>query len=173
VPSSDVWLPLVIALLGIIGTLVSAQLTQRRADRREAARAELETARETKRHAREDAARLFDHRRDAYVGFLSKAGADMNAWINYQAWGEGPPEPPEDTLLDLWARLTEVRIYGSAEAARVGEALYYWISADMFGGKEADHEGGYDRLEAKFVQQIRRDLGVDQSQAVEQRIDRM
>ena len=90
----------------------------------------------------------------------------MNAWTDYQNRPD-PMEPPEDTLVDLWAQLTEVRIYGSPEAARIAEALYEWIRTDIFGGKEPDHEGGYDRLEAEFVQQIRRDLGVEPSQVVD------
>jgi hypothetical protein len=165
VPSSEVWLPLVLALLGIGGTLASAQLTQKRADRREAARAELETARETVRHAREDSARLFDHRRAAYLDFLSKIGADLNAWIDRENFG-GPP-PPEDALVDLWTRLTTVNVYGTPEAARIAEAMYDWLSAEMFGNKAEDHEGAYIRLSAAFVKQIRRDLGVDPSQAGE------
>jgi hypothetical protein len=40
-------------------------------------------------------------------------------------------EPPEDTLVGLWAQVTVVRIYGSPEAARIAEAIYEWIRADI------------------------------------------
>jgi hypothetical protein len=56
---------------------------------------------------------------------------------------------------------TTVNVYGKPEAARIAEAMYAWLSAGVYGNKAEDHEGGYIRLSAAFVKQIRRDLGVD------------
>jgi hypothetical protein len=92
--SSQVWLPLVLALLGIGGTLASALLTQRGADQREIARVRLEADRETVRHAREDAARVFDHRRDAYVKFLEAAASELFAWSEDAESGYRFTPPP-------------------------------------------------------------------------------
>ena len=78
VPCSDVnttplWVPLVVAAIGLLGTfsgtIAGVLITQRRSDRREGLTWERERQRERDLWAREDALRTFEQRRDAYIGF--------------------------------------------------------------------------------------------------------
>jgi hypothetical protein len=57
-PNSDVWLPLLIALLGLVGTITGVEITQRRSDRREDAWWIRERERERERQIREDEGRV-------------------------------------------------------------------------------------------------------------------
>ena len=68
----------------------------------------------------------------------------------------------------LWDNLTEVRIYGTPEAARIADELFKWVTANPAGTTDPALAGDYERLTSKFVQQIRRDLGVDPSQPLEE-----
>lgn len=66
-------MPLVVAVIGVlgtsIGTIAGVFITQRRSDRREALAWNRERERERDRWAREDALRNFEQRREAYIGF--------------------------------------------------------------------------------------------------------
>lgn len=163
-PTSDIWLPLLIAVLGLAGTISGVVITQRRSDRREDARWVREREREREQRIREDAARIFNHRRDAYVDYLAEATAKFDAQSKWEA-ERGKATPPEHALETLWHHLTSVKVYGTPEATRIAEALYQWLYTEHFGSssKTADHAGGFDRLTDEFVQQMRTDLGIDSS----------
>src|SRR3954454_22785344 len=72
---TPLWVPLVIAGIGVISTLAGSLggvlITQRRSDRRDDKIWQRERQREQGRWAREDRARTFEHRRDAYVDFYA------------------------------------------------------------------------------------------------------
>jgi hypothetical protein len=71
--STPLWVPLVIAVLGVLGTVVGTVLgvvlTQRRSDRREDLQWTRMREREREQFAREDSLRTFDQRRIAYLEF--------------------------------------------------------------------------------------------------------
>jgi hypothetical protein len=71
--ATPLWVPLVVAGLGLAGTIGGTiggvMIAQRRSDRREELNWNREREREKERWAREDVARTFDHRRDAYSDF--------------------------------------------------------------------------------------------------------
>lgn len=71
--TTPLWVPLVVAGIGVLGTLVGAiggvLVTQRRSDRREEVVWQREREREQQRWAREDAARTFERRLEAYSEF--------------------------------------------------------------------------------------------------------
>jgi hypothetical protein len=74
---TPIWVTLLVAILGLIGTaggaITGLVITQRRSDIREKAAWHRERERERERWAREDAARTFDLRRDQYVAFYGAA----------------------------------------------------------------------------------------------------
>jgi hypothetical protein len=73
IADTPLWVPLVVAGLGLLGTITGTiggvLIAQRRSDRREATNWNRERERERERWAREDAARTFAHRREAYSDF--------------------------------------------------------------------------------------------------------
>jgi hypothetical protein len=70
VSSTPVWVPVVVAGLAVVGTLAGVLVTQRWSDRREASAWTRERQREQERWAREDEARTFEHRRQAYLDWV-------------------------------------------------------------------------------------------------------
>jgi hypothetical protein len=62
--TTPLWVPLVVAVIGLVATIVGVIITQRRSDRREKIAWERERERERERWAREDAARTFELRRE-------------------------------------------------------------------------------------------------------------
>src|ERR1700720_4141159 len=76
--TTPLWVPLAVAALGLLGTVVGAisgvLVTQRRADKREVDAWERESEQERERWAREDAARTFEERRDTYISFYHANG---------------------------------------------------------------------------------------------------
>src|SRR6476469_10864229 len=72
---TPLWVPLTVAVIGliatIVGTISGVIITQRRSDRREKVAWERERERERERWAREDAARTFDLRRESYIEFYT------------------------------------------------------------------------------------------------------
>jgi hypothetical protein len=71
--STPLWLPLAVAGIGLLGTIVGTitgvLIAQRRSDRREREAWQRERDRERQLWAREDALRNFEQRRDTYVSF--------------------------------------------------------------------------------------------------------
>lgn len=73
VQTTPLWVPIVIAAVGVVGTfgagVTGVLITQRRADRRDSDAWTREREREAERWAREDEMRTFEHRREAYADF--------------------------------------------------------------------------------------------------------
>lgn len=87
---TPLWLPLVVAAVGIVGTLSGVWLTQRRADKREAIAWKREQERERDRWAREDVARTFEQRRSAYEEILTALrayGIELNGLVPLKQGG--------------------------------------------------------------------------------------
>jgi hypothetical protein len=142
------WLTLIVAALGIGGTLagtVLAQHSARKSDR--------------ERFAHEDATRTFDHRRSAYFDYLQEWEGFRTRLADAQEMHEYdqslPDEPPHDWLMPLWNRLLAIRVYGTAAAYAKAEAAYDALSAHAFGNRGLDQEP----LDA-FIAQVRVDLAV-------------
>jgi hypothetical protein len=77
--TTPLWVPLVVAVLGLLGTaggaIAGVLITQRRSDRRDEKTWERERERERERWAREDVARTFELRRESYVEYYEAVGA--------------------------------------------------------------------------------------------------
>ncbi len=164
------WVPLVVALIGVVGTVVGTiggvLITQRAADRREKASRAHGLEREQARWTREDVARTFEHRREAYATFY-EALRDAMARINYLiAWGPGGPDTRLEGGWDyhLRERLQNLEIYGSAEvvalAWRAFEVTQAW--GDRSGPGSTDEVLDIESAKAReaLIVGIRQDLGV-------------
>lgn len=153
--------------IGVTGTLLGVVFTQWRSDVRERNRLAVEERREQHRLAhdteRERDARLFDHRRHAYLAVIEQ----YHRWINIVAdVREGlKSEPPEDAMNGFWRIVGDVDLYGSAESAEKAQALYFVLHQQMYGPRTPNIEDADRDLEAgdrhnEFVNAARADLGL-------------
>lgn len=125
VSSTPLWVPLVVAGIGVAGTLAGGLtgtvLTQRRADRREDAA----WARQREREQRvlEDQGRTFEHRREAYLDFYVAAKALARMAYDH-SYGFTEPELSEGWQDDAAAKLARLEFYADRELATAASAAY-------------------------------------------------
>jgi hypothetical protein len=121
------WPLLVSGGLGIGGTLLGSWLTQRGATKREMANWERELQREKARWSREDEARAFDHRREAYVDFFEELGRIQKLVSTLgagEASGEDYFELNEDWRYAAWKKLQTVTLYATPTAGPLALEAY-------------------------------------------------
>lgn len=167
--TTPLWVLLVVALLGvsgsIAGTVVGVLLTQRRSDRREDERWTRERAREHDVWAREDARRTFDERRNCYMDFLQQLREV--ALATHNAGYELGPGLEFGWNLPLYESLLRLRVFASPNVAHAAQNAYdaAWTWGDAGGSvnEESFHEGQqrFDETETEVLAVIRADLGVD------------
>jgi hypothetical protein len=135
--------PLVVAVLGVLGTVVAGVIgvviTQRWSDRREAKTAERERQREQERWerererererwAREDVARTFDRRSASYLDFYSAVGQEYLSLMEVfsrRRWHSEPDAHAPDEVRDaVFKTLEEVRVYGSQTVVETAEEIF-------------------------------------------------
>lgn len=101
--TASLWLSLVV---GLLGGLASAMLTQYVVGRREAA------------------ARSYQHRREAYVNFYTKF---YEYWRHdYYIKSIDYPDPDDDYLQPLYDLLMQIQIFGNSEGRRSGREGPQW-----------------------------------------------
>lgn len=145
---------LVPLIVGLLGGLGSALVTQLLANRREDARWRREREREQALWAREDAARSYDHRRNAYLDFIKEVLRQRKAIAAAQEDRDGSDfDPPGDYLARAYERLVQIQIFGSQEAAKLAELV---IQLLYEGTTPNDAQ---DMLEVLY-DEIRRDLSI-------------
>ena len=132
VSTTPLWVPLVIAALGlaasIIGSIGGVIMTQRRADRREELQWQRDREREQDDRAREDALRTFEQRRACYVDFEEALrGAAQAIWD--AGHGTGPPLE-KAWHLSAYQSLHRLKIFATPDtalaASKANEALWRW-----------------------------------------------
>ena len=168
--STRLWVPLAVAALGLLSTLVGVLLTQRRSDRRENTSWKRERERERERWAREDAARTFEHRREAYADFYESLRQTALAAYNH---GMGLGDHADDGQLGegwqtaTYRKLQHLRLYGSsvvdAAASEAYSAAWWWGFKTDWGKADHgfyEHQERYDVGAEELLLALRRDLGV-------------
>lgn len=152
--------------IGVAGTLLGVAFTQWRSDVRERNRLAVEERREDRRLAhegeRERDARMFDHRRNAYLAVMEQFHRWSNIVVDVR---EGiQPEPPEDAMGAFWRVVSEVDLYGSANAAEKARALYFVLQTQVYGAhpniEDDDLELAVMDHQNDFVNAARADLGL-------------
>ncbi len=121
--SVPLWVPLVVAALGFLGTvgagLGGVLITQRRSDRREGLAWQRERERERQQWKREDALRTFEHRREAYVTYYREL-VEQETRLNDHALStvedrrQAAVHISDDWGVDLQAALQELHIRDAA-----------------------------------------------------------
>ncbi len=153
--------------IGVAGTLLGVVFTQWRADVREKNRLAVEERREQQRLThdteRERDARMFDHRRNAYLAVIEQ----FHRWnaVAMDLRNSLEAAPPEDAMGEFWRVVSGVDLYGSAEAAEKALALYQVLSDQVYGPRDPNVEdldydvSAMERLN-DFVDSARADLGL-------------
>jgi hypothetical protein len=178
VNTTPLWVPLVVAIVGVLGTVGGAiggvLITQRRADKREADAWERELERERARWAREDAARTFEQRRAAYTDFYESLGMMMKRVKNHGTGlgGDRVDRLPEGWDTPTFERFTRLELYASPNVAWLAinawEITRSWGGATRWGKADEEFQEDHGRAEdarTALLDAIREDLGVDRPPA--------
>jgi hypothetical protein len=162
--STPLWVPLVIAVLGVLGTVVGTVLgvvlTQRRSDRREDLQWTHMREREREQLAREDSLRTFDQRRIAYLEFeelLRTAALAVSDTRSRSELDEEWQVPVFQSLLRLQVFATPAT---TAAAVAAYDALLRW--GETTSEANSYHsEAAYDTAHDQYLAGIRKDLRID------------
>jgi len=122
------WVPLVVAGIGVAGTLAAgiagALMAQRWARQREETAWARERARERERWAREDEARTFELRREVFEEFYQAVKALARRAYDHGYGFDDTPELPFDWHADAAAKLTRLGLYADRRVAGAASAAY-------------------------------------------------
>lgn len=126
--STPLWVPLVVAGIGVAGTLTAGVagglITQRWSDRRESNAWAREREREREHWSREDEARTFEHRRQAYVDFYEAVKALARTAYDHGYGFTEEAELPEGWQADAFAKLARLEFYADRRVATAASAAY-------------------------------------------------
>ncbi|MEU4744780.1 hypothetical protein AB0G02_30560 [Actinosynnema sp. NPDC023658] len=167
--TTPLWVPLLVAGMGLVATLTGVLLTARNASRREDLRWKRERERERELWAREDGQRTLDHRGEAYIDFYTKV-RECSLRIHEHGY-EGASLPPHWQLpaFESFLRLQIFAVQGVSETAlEVYKCLLDWGLAQPPGAEEQEEptseEIDFNTALSAFFGAVRRDLGVDPPQ---------
>jgi hypothetical protein len=126
--STPLWVPLVVAAAGVIGTIGAGiggiVVTQRHADRRDNRTWERVGERERERWAREDESRTFEHRRQSYADFYESL-KDMARTAYDHGYGfTEEPELPPDWQSAAFRKLQRLSLYATPTVAEAASRAY-------------------------------------------------
>jgi hypothetical protein len=158
--SIPLWVPVVVAILGLIGTaggaIAGVVITQRWSDRRDKTAWERERERERELWAREDAARMFDLRRDAHSEFYTavnrqRAEFQLVHWQQVRAPEGERPKPSRELEAEVRRAGQKVRVYGSSVVVEAAEKMQrgLWLIGGMLDPKSRDTSTCLPRLAAR------------------------
>lgn len=162
--TASTWIPLVVALVGVLGTLAAAVFAQIWQARREAERWKRERKREREIWAREDAKRYFDQEREAHMAFLREWQQGHIVLWPYAKGQKQRDDSASDPLAALHPRFLEVVVFGTSEAKALADkcmaTLRQWGES---GGGDNEIAASAEMRSAfdAYLRQIRIDLGVD------------
>jgi hypothetical protein len=122
--TTPLWVPLVVAALAVLGTLAGVLVTQRWSDRRETSAWARERQREHEGWAREDEARTFEHRREAYVDFYVAVKALARMAYDHGFGLIDEEELPEGWQDEAAAKLRRLEFYADRPVASAASAAY-------------------------------------------------
>jgi hypothetical protein len=151
-------------LIGVVTGLVALSgvfYTQWRADQRERQRWDRERAHERAIWDRDDAARSYEHRREAYMTFLNTYQISRDAISLAEESLISDPSENSEFLAPLYRSVGEVQVFGTRAAFERATEAYELLRRLCFGPSEdAPTLRNVDMAQNAFVDQLRRDLHV-------------
>jgi len=157
VSSTPLWVPLVVAGIGVAGTLAAGVagglIAQRWATQREETAWTRERARERERWSREDESRTFELRREVFEEFYQAVKALARRAYDHGYGFDGTPELPFDWHADAAAKLTRLGLYADRRVAAAASVAYgaAWTWGQHTKYDDPDDPEFYERQE-KFDQ---------------------
>lgn len=126
--TTPLWVPLVVAAMGMAGTLVAGIaggiITQRWSSTREDKAWARERERERERWVREDEARTFEHRREVIEDFYESVQALARRAYDHGYGFDNTPELPFDWNNDAYTKLTRLGLYADRRVADAASSAY-------------------------------------------------
>jgi len=171
--TTPLWVPLAVAALGFVSTVVGIVVTQVMANRRERDNRTHDLEREHARWAREDRAMTFEHRRAALVDFY-EALRKMGVRVHNHGYGisdddecDDGDELPFGWQTDAWVKLQHLELYAPPQLAALAlnayNTTYRWghnARYGQFGPTYHDDEEVADVAKTMLLDAIRSDLKV-------------
>ncbi|MCV7331330.1 hypothetical protein [Mycobacterium cookii] len=152
--TTPLWVPLVVALIGVIGTAggtIGGMLIQQRASRQ----------REHAQWLREDEARTFEHRREAYVELYRRLRT-LSSRI--QELDENQPFPFEDWRDEIFEHFPDIAVYGTDKIVTLADLaldlVLTWARAQSEGKQSGELEWRARKAVHGLLEAIREELGV-------------
>jgi len=173
--STPLWVPLVVAGIGVTGTLIAgisgAWITRRWSDQREDKAWTRERERERERWAREDEARTFEHRREAYEEFHVAVKVLARRAYNHGYGLTDEEELPEGWQSDAFEKLHRLEFFADRPVAVAASAAYGAAWSWGVYGKYDDpddpdfpeHQQKYDDAELKMLTLMRKSLSIPEA----------
>lgn len=188
--TTPLWVPLVVALIGVLGTITAGiagvLITQRRSDKREDKAWERERERERERWAREDKvqrqrwaredqAQLFEHRREVYADFYESLRAMAKRVYDHGYGFTDEPELPFDWNFSTYQKLQRLELYADRLVADAASQAYSaaWTWGTHTKHDDPDHadfhvyQERYDQLEPALLTAIRQGLSISNADLTE------
>ncbi len=132
------------------GGVVGSVLTQRQAVRRESRAWDRERERERQQHDREDEARTFEHRREAYLDFYV-AVKELAKTAYGHSYGFTEPELQEGWQDEAFAKLHRLEFYADRElSTAAGEAYGAAWSWGYYGKYDDPDDPGFSALQQRY-----------------------
>lgn len=170
--TTPLWVPLVVAGIGVAGTLAAGVagglITQRWANEREDTAWVRERQREQEHWAREDETRTFEHRRQVLEDFYEAVKALARRAYDHGYGFDGTPELPFDWHADAAAKLTRLGLYADrrvyAAASEAYGAAWAWGQHTKYNdpddAKFYERQARFDAAEYSLLVLIRQALSV-------------
>ncbi|SRR6266498_2232186 len=175
VSTTPLWVPLVVAGIGVLGTLTAGiaggLITQRWANEREDKAWARERERERERWAREDEARTFEHRREVLEDFYQAVKALARQAYDHGYGFDDTPELPFDWNADAFAKLTRLGLYVDrrvyAAAAAAYDAAWSWGQHTKYDDPDDpefyERQQRFDNAEYELLVLMRRALSIPEA----------
>lgn len=161
VTTTPLWVPLLIAGLGLLSAVLGAVITQRRADHRERLQWEQMRDREREQWDREDSLRTFDQRSNCYVDFEAQLRSTAVAVSDARSGIGAVLE--DDWQSSTFQSLLRLQVFATPETTAAALAAYdsllRWGDAS---DEDSYHfEAAYDKAHEQYLSAIRKDLRID------------
>lgn len=145
------------AVLGAAVAGIFALLGVGLAQRHETAQAERQERQQRHAWLRDDAARSYEHRRQAYSEYMCQWRRHADMAFHHQVIDRSGPDPDFDWLDDLYEAFTAVQVFGTRDAVTGAGVAMRAVDTYAQGSGEPDLD--WDVIEP-FRREVRRDLAI-------------